>query len=67
MNLRQPNASDATERSPFRDVVPMSGICSRCLTLPGRMQIHKASYRGRELSIPAHSAKSPRSKQKLPD
>lgn len=54
MNLRRPNANEATgtfNRS--RNVVPMSGICTRCLDgCTGGCEIFKASFRGRELLYP---------------
>lgn len=54
MNLRQPNASDATRTfNRSRDVAPMSGICARCLDgCRGGCEIHKASYRSREVIYP---------------
>ena len=54
MNLRQPNASDATRTfNRSRDVVPMSGLCSRCLDgCRGGCEVHRASYRGREVIYP---------------
>lgn len=54
MNLRRPNANDATgtfNRS--RDVVPMSGICSRCVDgCRGGCEIWLSSFRGREVLYP---------------
>lgn len=54
MNLRRPNASEATgtvNRS--RDVVPCSGICTRCLDgCKGRCEIWLSSFRGREVLYP---------------
>lgn len=54
MNLRQPNASDATRTfNRSRDVAPMSGICARCLDgCRGGCEIHKATYRSREVIYP---------------
>ena len=53
-NLRKPNANEATgtfNRS--RDVVPMSGICSRCIDgCTGGCEIWLASFRGREVLYP---------------
>ncbi len=54
MNLRRPNANEATgtfNRS--RDVVPMSGICSRCVDgCKGGCEIWLSSFRGREVLYP---------------
>ncbi|HNY89543.1 MAG TPA: glutamate synthase-related protein [Methanoregulaceae archaeon] len=54
MNLRQPNANEAlgtVNRS--RDVVPMSGICTRCLDgCKGGCDIWLSSFRGREVLYP---------------
>jgi len=54
MNLRRPNASEALgtyNRS--RNVVPMSGICTRCIDgCTGNCDIFKASFRGREVLYP---------------
>ena len=54
MNLQRPNANDATgtfNRS--KNVVPGSGICSRCLDgCKGNCEIFKASFRGREVIYP---------------
>jgi glutamate synthase domain-containing protein 2 len=54
MNIRQPNANEATgtvNRS--RDVVPCSGICSRCLDgCKGSCEIWLSSFRGREVLYP---------------
>jgi len=54
MNLRQPNANEATgtvNRS--RDVVPYSGICTRCLDgCKGSCEIWLSSFRGREVLYP---------------
>ncbi len=54
MNLRRPNASDATRTTNrSRDVVPMSGLCVRCLDgCTGNCEIFKATFRGRELIYP---------------
>ncbi len=53
-NLRRPNANDATgtfNRS--RDVVPMSGLCTRCIDgCKGGCEIWLASFRGREVLYP---------------
>ncbi|MEM2961489.1 MAG: glutamate synthase-related protein [Candidatus Bathyarchaeia archaeon] len=54
MNLRRPNASEATgtfNRS--TDVVSMSGICSRCIDgCVGGCEAWLASFRGREVLYP---------------
>jgi len=54
MNLERPNANDATgtfNRS--KNVVPGSGICSRCVDgCRGNCEIFKASFRGREVIYP---------------
>lgn len=54
MNLRQPNANEATgTANRSRDVVPMSGICTRCLDgCKGGCEIWLASFRGREVLYP---------------
>lgn len=51
MNLRRPNANDATDTfNRSRQVVPMSGICSRCIDgCQGGCEVWSASIRGREL------------------
>ena len=54
MNLRQPNANEATgtvNRS--RSVVPCSGICTRCIDgCKGSCEIWLSSFRGREVLYP---------------
>ena len=54
MNLGRPNSNDATgtfNRS--KNVVPGSGICSRCVDgCKGNCEIFKASFRGREVIYP---------------
>jgi glutamate synthase domain-containing protein 2 len=54
MNLQRPNANDATgtfNRS--RNVVPGSGVCSRCIDgCRGNCEIFRASFRGREVIYP---------------
>ena len=54
MNLRRPNANDATRTANrSRDVVPMSGLCSRCIDgCTGNCEVFKATFRGRELIYP---------------
>ncbi|NTU48241.1 MAG: FMN-binding glutamate synthase family protein [Syntrophobacteraceae bacterium] len=54
MNLSTPNSNDATltfNRS--KNVVPMSGICSRCVDgCRGNCEIFRATFRGREVIYP---------------
>ena len=54
MNLRRPNANEATgtfNRS--RSVVPMSGICTACVDgCKGNCEIWLSSFRGREVLYP---------------
>jgi glutamate synthase domain-containing protein 2 len=54
MNLRRPNANDATgtfNRS--KSVVPMSGLCTRCLDgCTGGCEVWLTSFRGREVLYP---------------
>src|SRR4030043_272831 len=54
MNLGRPNANDAVgtfNRS--KNVVPGSGICSRCVDgCKGNCDIFKATFRGREVIYP---------------
>ena len=54
MNLRQPNANEATgtiNRS--RSVAPVSGICTRCLDgCKGSCELWLTSFRGREVLYP---------------
>lgn len=55
MNLQRPNASDATRTTnrSKQSVVPMSGICVRCIdSCTGNCEIFKATFRGRELIYP---------------
>ena len=54
MNLRRPNANDATRTTNrSRSVVPMSGLCSRCLDgCTGNCEVFQATFRGRELIYP---------------
>jgi len=54
MNLRQPNANDATGTSNrSKDVVPMSGICTKCTDgCKGNCEAFVATFRGRELLYP---------------
>ncbi|HBZ54909.1 MAG TPA: FMN-binding glutamate synthase family protein, partial [Syntrophobacteraceae bacterium] len=54
MNLGTPNANDATlsfNRS--KSVVPMSGLCSRCIDgCRGNCEVFRATFRGREVIYP---------------
>ena len=54
MNLRRPNANEATRTTNrSRSVAPMSGICTRCLDgCTGNCEVFKATFRGRELLYP---------------
>ncbi len=54
MNLRRPNANEATRTTNrSRSVAPMSGICTRCLdSCTGNCEVFKATFRGRELIYP---------------
>jgi glutamate synthase domain-containing protein 2 len=51
MNLRRPNANEATgTHNRSRNVVPMSGICTRCVDgCTGGCEIWLSSFRGREV------------------
>ncbi|NTW36825.1 MAG: FMN-binding glutamate synthase family protein [Syntrophobacteraceae bacterium] len=54
MNLSTPNANDATltfNRS--KSVVPMSGLCSRCIDgCRGNCEVFRSTFRGREVIYP---------------
>jgi glutamate synthase domain-containing protein 2 len=54
MNLQRPNANDATRTSNrSKSVVPMSGLCTRCIDgCTGNCEVFKATFRGRELIYP---------------
>jgi len=54
MNLQRPNANDATQTANrSRNVVPGSGLCSRCIDgCRGNCEVFKASFRGREVIYP---------------
>jgi glutamate synthase domain-containing protein 2 len=54
MNLQRPNANDATKTANrSRSVVPMSGLCTRCMDgCRGNCEVFKATFRGRELIYP---------------
>lgn len=55
MNLSTPNANDATltfNRS--KSIVPMSGLCSRCIDgCRGNCEVFRSTFRGREVIYPA--------------
>jgi len=54
MNLQRPNGTDVTQTSNrSKDVVPGSGICSRCIDgCRGNCEVFKSSFRGREVIYP---------------
>jgi glutamate synthase domain-containing protein 2 len=54
MNLRRPNANEATDTfNRSRDVAPMSGICTRCFDgCRGGCEVWLSSFRGREVLYP---------------
>jgi glutamate synthase domain-containing protein 2 len=54
MNLCTPNANDATMSfTRSKSVVPMSGLCSRCIDgCRGNCEIFRATFRGREVIYP---------------
>ena len=54
MNLQRPNANDATRTANrSRSVVPMSGLCTRCVDgCMGNCEVFKAAFRGREVIYP---------------
>ncbi len=54
MNLQQPNSNDATRTSNrSRSVVPMSGLCTRCIDgCRGNCEVFKSTFRGREVIYP---------------
>ncbi len=54
MNLQRPNSNDATRTTNrSKSVVPMSGLCTRCLdNCTGNCEVFKATFRGRELIYP---------------
>lgn len=54
MNLRKPNTNEATSTfNRSKNVVPMSGICSRCIDgCKGGCEIWLSSFRGREVLYP---------------
>jgi glutamate synthase domain-containing protein 2 len=54
MNLQRPNSNEATRTANrSRSVVPMSGLCTRCIDgCTGNCEVFKATFRGRELIYP---------------
>lgn len=54
MNLEQPNSNDCTKTyNRSRNVVPSSGLCSRCIDgCRGNCEVFKSTFRGRELIYP---------------
>lgn len=54
MNLQRPNSNDATRTTTrSKSIVPMSGLCSRCIdSCTGNCEVFGASFRGRELIYP---------------
>ncbi len=54
MNFHRPNANEAVQSSNrSRDVVPQSGICSRCVDgCRGNCDMFQATFRGREMLYP---------------
>jgi glutamate synthase domain-containing protein 2 len=54
VNLQRPNSNDATQTANrSRSVVPMSGLCTRCIDgCTGNCEVFKATFRGRELIYP---------------
>ncbi|MDR2108456.1 MAG: hypothetical protein LBP28_03220, partial [Coriobacteriales bacterium] len=54
MNLQRPNANDATRTANrSRSVVPVSGLCTRCVDdCKGNCEVFKSSFRGREVIYP---------------
>ena len=54
MNLQRPNANDVTQTANrSRNVVPGSGLCSRCIDgCRGNCEVFKSTFRGREVIYP---------------
>ncbi len=54
MNLQRPNSNDATRTfNRSKSVVPMSGLCTRCVDgCTGNCEVFKSTFRGRELIYP---------------
>jgi len=54
-NLARPNANDISQTANrSRDVVPQSGICTRCIDgCTGNCEVFKSTFRGREVIYPS--------------
>jgi glutamate synthase domain-containing protein 2 len=54
VNLQRPNANEATlSANRSRNVVPQSGICTRCIDgCKGNCEVFRATFRGREVIYP---------------
>jgi len=54
-NLARPNANDISQTANrSRNVVPSSGVCSRCIDgCTGNCEVFKSSFRGREVIYPS--------------
>ena len=54
MNLQRPNSNDATRTTNrSKSVVPMSGLCTRCIdSCTGNCEVFRATFRGREVIYP---------------
>jgi len=54
MNLQRPNANDVSQTANrSRNVVPGSGLCTRCIDgCRGNCEVFKSSFRGREVIYP---------------
>jgi glutamate synthase domain-containing protein 2 len=54
MNLQRPNSNDVSQTSNrSRDVVPCSGLCTRCMDgCRGNCEVFKSSFRAREVIYP---------------
>jgi len=59
MNLQRPNSNDATRTANrSKNVVPMSGLCTRCIDgCTGNCEVFKATFRGREVIYPGPYSK----------
>ena len=55
MNLQRPNANDVSQTfNRSKNVVPSSGLCSRCVDgCRGNCEVFKSSFRGREVIYPS--------------
>jgi glutamate synthase domain-containing protein 2 len=54
LNLQRPNSNDATRTANrSKSIVPMSGLCTRCLDgCTGNCEVFKSTFRGREVIYP---------------